>query len=306
MRTLGSTRGAALVELLVALVLFGVVGAATLRALDRQARFHGGLMAILEARAQHSAVHEALAVELRGASTAAGDVGPLTDSSIVFRLPIGTGVACVIAAGVIDVAPDSVNAGQAFARFRTAPQAGDTAWVFDEGPTDLLADDDWVPLAVTGIVRSTGRCVTSPLLDPVLDASLTTWRFTVTGLAPATLAAGAPVRLTRGARFALYRSGTEHALGFAERNPASGAWWTIQPVSGPYLPFNAAAPATSGFALQGRDSSGASTTVLGAGNPAAIALATRTRTTRTVRMDGVTRGRYPDSLLSLIGMRNSR
>jgi prepilin-type N-terminal cleavage/methylation domain-containing protein len=302
MRTLGPRRGASLVELLVALVLFGIVGAATLRSLDRQARFHGGILAIMEARAQHAAAHEAMAVELRGASTAAGDVTMLTDSSVAFRLPVGTGVACDIATGVIDFAPDTVAAGQAFARFRTAPQAGDTAWVFDEGARDILADDRWVGLAVTSVSRSGGSCPASPLRHPVLDAALASWRFTFAGIAPATLRPGSTVRMTRPARFALYRSGAESWLGFAERNPSTGAWVTIQPVSGPYLPYNTIAPFTSGIALAGRDSSGAPTNL----SPAAIALSTRTLTTRVVRMDGVARGRYADSLHSLIGMRNSR
>lgn len=302
MRTLGARGGTSLVELLVALVLFGIVGAATLRALDRQARFHGGIQSILEARAQHAAAHEAIAVELRGASTSSGDVGPLSDSSITFRLPVGAGVACDITAGVMDLAPDTVAAGQAFARFRTSPQAGDTAWVFDEGATDLLADDRWIAFAVTGISRSTGLCLASTLRDPVLDAGLASWRFTFAGTAPATLVPGAAVRITRPARFALYRSGSESWLGFAERNPATGAWVTIQPVSGPYLPYSTLAPSSSGVALEGRDSSGIVTTL----NPAAIALATRTLTTRVVRMDGIARGRYADSLLSLIAFRNAR
>jgi hypothetical protein len=144
------------------------------------------------------------------------------------------------------------------------------------------------------------------LLDPVLDAGLSSWRLNFTGSAPpSTVTPGSAVRLTRMARFALYRGGTgEHWLGFTEAQPATGTWITIQPVSGPYLPFNTAAPSASGITLKGRDSAGAA--LAGVGIPAAIAMATRTRTTRTVRMDGVTRGRYSDSLHSLIGVRNSR
>jgi hypothetical protein len=295
-------RGTSIVELLVALVLFGMVGAATFRLLDRQSRFHSGLLAILEARAQHAAAHEAVAVELRSASTTSGDIGPLTDSSVVFRMPVGAGVACEIAPGVIDLAPDSVAAGQVFARFRTTPQPGDTAWLFDEGASDTPPDDAWVPLAVTSASRSGGHCAGSPLRDPVMDAGLASWRLQVAGAVPPTIVPGAAVRLTRMARFALYRSGSEFWLGFAERNPVTGGWVTIQPVSGPYLPFNASVPSTSGIALAGRDSSGA----MAPSNPASIAMTTRTRTTRVVHIDGLTRGRYADSLHSLIGLRNAR
>ena len=304
---LGARRGTSLVELLVALALFGIVGAATLRSLDRQSRFHRGILAILEARAQHAAAHEAVAVELRGVSAVAGDIDRLSDSAIAFRLPVGTGIACDLTSGAIDLAPDSVAVGQSFARARTSPQAGDTAWVFDEGLTDLSADDSWVAVALTAVTRSPGRCPGSPLIDPVLDAGAQTWRLSHAGTLPVTIAPGAPVRLTRMARFALYRGGTgEYWLGFAEWQPVTGAWVAIQPVSGPYLPFNSASPASSGIAMAGRDSSGIPVPVPGPGLPWTLQLATRTQTTQRVRMDGVAQGRYPDSLHSLITLRNAR
>jgi prepilin-type N-terminal cleavage/methylation domain-containing protein len=301
-------RGASLVELLVALALFGIIGAATLRSLDRQARFHSGIFAILESRAQHAAAHEAVAVELRGASATAGDIARLSDSSIVFRLPVGAGVACDLTGGSIDLVPDSVAAGQAFARFRTSPQAGDTAWLFDEGGTDVAGDDSWFPVAVTSVSRSSGRCGGTMLVDSILDAGRPQWRLWHAGAPPpATITPGTPVRLTRVARFALYRGGTgEHWLGFTEWNPVTGAWITIQPVSGPYLPFRPAAPTAGGIALSARDSSGATAAVPGLAVPSVIALSTRTLTTSVVRMDGVVRGRYADSLHSIIGMRNAR
>ena len=303
---LSTRRGISLVELLVALALFGVVGAATLRALDRQARFHTGIIAILESRAQHAAAHEAIAVELRSVSPAAGDLARLSDSAVVFRFPVATGVACDVTSGAIDLAPDSVAAGQLLARARTAPQAGDTAWILDDGPSDLAADDNWVPVALSAVTRSAGRCMTSALLDPVLDAATPSWRLSHGTTLPPTVVAGAPVRLTRVARFALYRGGTgEHWLGFAEWNPAANAWVAIQPVSGPYLPFNAGAPASSGIAMRGLDSSGAPGFVPGS-MPHMVTFATRRRTTRRIRMDGVPVGQYADSLHSLITLRNAR
>lgn len=308
MRTLGAgtRRGAtSLVELLVALVLFGVIGLATLRSLDRQARFHSGILAVLEARSQHAAAHEAVAVELRSVSPASNDLNRLSDSAIVFRLPVGAGVACGIAAGAIDLAPETTAAGQTFARFRTSPQPGDTAWVLDENATDVAADDGWAPLHVMSAGRATGRCPGSPLVDPVLDAAHPMWRLSVTGALPATITPGAPVRLTRMARFALYRGGTgQHWLGFSEVLPATGAWVTIQPVSGPYLPFNTGAPSASGIAFAARDTSGLPAVLTG--SPSAITVSTRTRTTRVVRIDGLSRGPYRDSLHSLISPRNVR
>jgi hypothetical protein len=312
MRTLGVSHarrgraGASLPELLVALVLFGIVSGATLRALDRQARFHAGVMAILEARGQHAAAHEALAVSLRGLSAAGGDIGRLTDSAIVFRLQVGSGIACGISSGALDLAPDSIANGQRLGSFAGWPQPGDSAWILDEGPTDAAADDAWAALRVTSVSSAAGRCPGSPLLDPVRDAARPAWRLSVSGSPPASAVAGAPVRLTRVARFALYRGGTgESWLGYSERQPATG-WITIQPVSGPYLPFNRSAPPASGLALLGRDSSGIVVAGPGPVAPAVLSIATRTLTTRAVRMDGIPRGARADSLHSLIGLRNVR
>lgn len=299
-----SRAGTSLVELLVALALFGVIGIATLRSLDRQARFHSGVLTILEARSQHAAAHEAVATELRALATSAGDISRLSDSAIVFRLPVGSALTCAIAADTLFLAPDTVAAGQSFARFRTSPQPGDSAWLLNESASDLAADDQWVGLHITSVTRASGQCGGSPLVHPALDAARPSWRIAVAGTIPATAAPRAPVRLTRTARFALYRGGTnEHWLGYTEILPATGSWITIQPVSGPYVPFNAGAPATSGIALKGRDSSGSPAA---ASQFTAISMSTRTRTTRVVRIDGLARGLYADSLHSLIGLRNAR
>lgn len=300
-------RGTSLVELLVALALFGVIGLATLRSLDRQARFHAGMLTILEARAQHAAAHEAVATELRSISSAAGDIARLSDSAIVFRLPVGAGVACALATDTIYLAPDTVAAGQRFAGFRTAPQAGDTAWLFNESASDVAADDAWAGALVTSVSRASGLCTGSSLVNPVLDTNQPSWRIGVAGPLPPTALDGAPVRLTRTARFALYRGGTgEHWLGFTEIQPSTGTWITIQPVSGPYLPFNAGLPVMSGISLLGRDSSGAPLLATSATPAAMIGLSTRTGTTRIVRIDGLARGVYGDSLHSLIHLRNAR
>jgi hypothetical protein len=298
-------RGTSLVELLVALALFGIVGIATLRSLDRQARFHAGVLTILEARSQHAAAHEAMATELRSLSSAGGDITRLSDSAIVFRLPVGSAVACAIAPDTIYLAPDTVAAGQVLAGFRVTPQPGDTAWLFDESTTDAARDDSWTGIPVTSAVRGTGNCPGSALVDPALDAGRASWRFAVAGPLPASITAGAAVRLTRTARFALYRGGTsEHWLGFAEILPATGTWITIQPVSGPYLPFSSGAPSSSGVAMAARDSSGVPTSTTT--SMASVSVTTRTRTARVVRMDGLARGLHADSLHSLIGLRNWR
>ena len=300
--------GSSLAELVVALALFGVIGAATLRVLDRQARFHTGLLTILEARSQHAATHEMIATELRGVSPSGGDIARLSDTAVVFRAPIGGGVVCAVHPTGIDFAPDSVASGQTLARLRSAPQRGDTLWLLDEGATMADADDRWHPVEVASASRSPGHCAGTPLADSALDGARPGWAFALASGAsvPVGVRPGAPARLTRHSRFALYRAGTgEYHLGFAELNAVTGTWNVIQPVSGPFLPFYRPAPSASGIAFGGRDSSGAALAT-GAGVPAGVSLATRSVTGRAVRMDGVARGPRGDSLATLIALRNAR
>lgn len=312
MRTLGRSpgahgepRGASLVELLVALVLFGLVGTAVLAVLDRQSRLHEALTVLLESRVQHAATHETVGVMLRGASPAAGDVEVLSDSAIAWRLPMGGGVACLLAPSRIVFAPDTVSGGQVLTRVPELPQAGDSAWLLDEGPTDATIDDAWRGVRIAGAYRSAGACAGSPLLG-ASDAARASWVLDVSGALPASPGAGpgTPVRLTRRARFALYRSGSESWLGFAEWNAATGAWNVIQPVSGPYRHYSAALPSASGIALAPRDSNGV--TLWGnPRQPAAVAFATRTRT-RPISLVGRDRRSVDDSLHTIISLRNAR
>jgi hypothetical protein len=219
-------------------------------------------------------------------------------------MEVGSGIVCHASSGAVDLAPDTTHAATSLARFRVFPQPGDTAWIHDEGPTDSAIDDRWTPHEITSATSAPGRCTGSALVDSVLDATRPSWRFTVASPGPSpTISSGAPLRLTRTARFALYRGGTgEYWLGYSEWQPASG-WITIQPVSGPYLAYNRTMPAASGVVFGARDTSGVPTAVPGA--PAAVlTFGTRTRTSRAVRMDGIARGAYADSLASLVGLRN--
>lgn len=307
MRSLGpadprARRGASLVELVVALTLFGIVAGTILRTFDRQVRLHATLLAILEARGQHAATHDLLAAMLRGIAPGEGDLVAVTDSSIVARLGVGTGVSCRAAGTSVTLAPDTVTNGQRLAAMADMPQPGDSLWVHDEGPTDATIDDQWQVRQVVAAVRAAGACAGSSVVDAV-SASRPSWRLDVTPGLPPTVLAGAPVRLTRWGRFALYRSGSETWLGFADWNSTLHAWNGIQPVSGPFTPFVAASPSASGVAFAPRNAAGVPWGVL----PAAVtslALATRTRTRRPIRAGGFRPGSAADSMRSTIAFRN--
>jgi hypothetical protein len=311
MRSLGIAgalpRGASLVELVVALGLFGVVGAALVRALDRQARFHTGIVRVVETHAQLAVTHDAIAAELRGA-TSPQDVLRLSDTAIVYRTAIGTGIACAVAAGTVHLAPTLLASGQALARIRTAPQPGDTAWLHDEGASLAPADDAWHAARVLSATQLPGACDATPYVHPVADAGRPAWRLVLDTVPPipSTVRQGTLVRVTRLARFALYRSSTgDTNLGWTDWNAAAGNWNVIQPVTGPFLPYNGGTPSASGVAMRASDSLGAPTSIApGLAAPAAIAVITRAATTIGIRLDGIARGAHADSLRSAIALRN--
>ncbi len=300
--------GTSLVELVVALALFGVVSAAVVRALDRQARFHDGIVRILEARTQLAGAHAVAGAELRALSPAAGDLLALSDSAVTYRMSVGAGVACAVDATGVTMLPDSIANGQLLAHVVAPPQAGDTVWVFDEGVSAAAADDRWVPARVLGASQPAGACAGSPLLDPVNDAARRGWRLDASfGAAPPpVVATGTVVQVTRLARLALYRASTgESFLGWSDWNAAMGRWNVIQPVAGAFAAYNPSRPAASGVALAAADSTGAA--VIGGaalGGGAALSLMTRAVSRGAVRLDGMARGSYTDSLRSVIALRN--
>lgn len=290
-----------------ALALLGVVGAALLRALDRQARFHTGIVRLVETHAQLAITHDALAAELRAVASP-HDLLRLGDTAVVYRTVVGTAIACAVGPGTVDLVPEILAGRGALARLRTAPQPGDSIWLFDEGATLSMGDDAWHLAHVRTAQPVPGACDGTPFVHPVADAGRRAWRLTIDTVPPLPpgVTAGTLVRVTRLARFALYRSATgESSLGWSEWNASSGGWNVIQPLTAPFLPYNNAQPGASGVAFVAADSLGAAS-VPGplSSAPARIGVSTRAATAQAIRLDGMPRGRHTDSLRSLIALRN--
>jgi prepilin-type N-terminal cleavage/methylation domain-containing protein len=304
----GARRGVSLIELLFALVLFGIVAAAMLRALDRQARFHDGITRWLEARSQLAATHDAVAAHVRAASSAAGELELVTDTSAVFQTPIASGVVCAVTPTGVELAPDVLSAGHRITHVQVTPAAGDSVRLFDEGATPSSSDDRWEGAAIASVSRPTGTCAGSPYVHPVLDGGRPGWHLALAGppSLPAGVGPGSALRVTRRARFALYRTGAgDFALGYADWNAATGSWNVIQPLSGAFVPANGVNLPASGVAFAAFDSVGARIAAGTAAPPAwRVGLVTRTVTRGQLRMDGVPRGVHIDSLFSTIALRN--
>lgn len=292
-------RGVTLVELVVALTLFGIVAAIMLTMVRQQHRFHIGSLEIIETKRSAQQAIDLLYGELRAAGNA--DIYSVSDSSIGFRTTLGTSHICAIdTARTVIVLPRARAARPArLSVFLAMPGAGDSLFILDPGdPTD--GDDDrWHSHVLTTAVGG-GTC---PLRPFGLAATSMETAGLAIGIAPALtehVVPGAPVRFFRPASYSLYRStGAAWMLGYS--SCAAGACTARQPLSGPYLPF--ATRGAGGVAFDYFDRDGASTA--DPSRVARISVIARARSTSTLDVGHLRRQRYHDSLAMTISLRNS-
>ena len=271
--------GSTLPELIVALALFGIVGMACLRALSVSARWYERATLVVEQHAQIDAARRLLLTLPAAAAPADGDLLTLGDSSVTWMATVGAAVVCHTAAGSALLTRAPLTSGVDLSSFASTPQPGDALLVLDDGPTPSPTDDRWITHTILAMHSSVGGCVGGPLANPVADASTPAWRVDV---APPISASdsGAPTRILRPQRLALYTSSGEWMLGFTETNGPSG-WATIQPAAGPLSSATLPAP---GLHLQWLDTLMAPTTT----SVSAIGVTLRAPTRRAVR--GLHRG----------------
>jgi prepilin-type N-terminal cleavage/methylation domain-containing protein len=273
-------RGFTLVELLVALSLAAVVTAALLAVLVRQQRFYAGVAQLVETRGH---VREGLGVlpnDLRGLSSAAGDLLAMSDSAIELRATVGSAVACDAGPHTLDLPPLDL-AGITLTAWVSRPQSGDEVHVLDDRTGEFRS------FAVTAVESASAWCPGPPFTNATLDAGKARHRVTVAAPLPPGVGSGSPMRFTRRVRYSLYRSPSDGQwyLGYTEMNPSTRAFNAIQPVSGPYRPH--AGDGTSGVAFRFLDASGGAVAGAATGQVAAIDVVVRAITRGIVRIEGM-------------------
>jgi len=234
--------GFTFVELLISVALLAVVGTVVVNITLGQERLYQRLQAQTAARHELRSALALVPVDLRGIAPAAGDLEDFAEQFVEFRAPIGTGIICAHSAAPALDLPPTHQRRNVLTTWSTPPRAGDTAWVFLEGPSDGAGDDRWDPRRIVEVTTTSAACAGTPFLDPVADAGRPGTRLTVDQPLPDTGLIGAPVRITRSTRYGLERQPSGRWY-LSRREYADGSWQASAAVSGPF-----AAPVRNGVA----------------------------------------------------------
>ena len=216
-------RGVTLVETLVALTLASIVLGSATSVLLRQHRTAAALGSAVATDAQLRGALGALAAELAVLSAMAGDLeaGEARDTALQLRSLVTRGLACNDGAGVTIVAADVDEPPGA--RDVAIPRVGDTLWWYGGDSTGR-----WRSSRIASSDSVTAPCpLTSAPSQPAR-------RLGIGGVD--TVPSGAPLRITRPARYAFYRSGDgSWQLGMREWIDATARFAAPQPVAGPFI-----------------------------------------------------------------------
>lgn len=295
-RARGARRGFSLIELMVILALSSIVIGGLTSVLVRQQRFYRGTADLIETRSQIRQAAGIIPSDLRGVSTIGGDILAVSDTSMVFWATIGQAVACAAVPGTyeISIPPLVLANNNTLASFTMTPSAGDTVYVYHDGPTEAASDDEWVAYGITGPPNaSTLACLN---LTGNLDLNTQRYSFPLDKPLGANLSVGTPLRFLRRTRYTLFKA-------------QDGAWYlgycspdcvgTPQPIAGPFLPGGGA---NAGVSFSYQDAAGAATTV--PANIAQVSIVVRGKTQGVVDMGGYNTTQVGDSLRFSVAIRN--
>lgn len=296
-------RGFTLIELLITMTILGLLGTMVTAVMVGQQRFFQRTTQQMDVRRELRTAVNVLSAELRGVSSAAGDIVSFDRMSITFRDVLGSSVVCATPSRtLVDLAPANMARMQ-LTNFASDPTIGDTIVVL-RNDSSGVAGEFWSAHRITSVASSLATCPLSPYVDALLDVGKARLRLGVAPNLPDSVVAGAPLRLLRTTRYALAAeaSGSWY-LGRSEY--ADGAWTAAVPLAGPFQPANASG--TGGLGLAMYDSLGAAVTAIASSNRISrIDVVARASGERSSGALGTGSTTIADSLLVSVALRNRR
>ena len=239
--------GHSLVELIVALPIAAILSTVAMSLLLDAHRLARRLQSSTEIARELRQATAVLASEIRPLS--ATDVISWSDTSLEVQAMVGSGVVCAFTSpNVIDMLPLTGNDVLRTSWFAT-PQGGDNVWTIAPDTMPMPASERWA-MSTMKMESSVAAslCTSRKLFAEGNAAATRVIRLTLSGTPTISPRTGTLVRITRRARYSLYKASDGlWYLGRKSLNPSG--WTTIQPVAGPLD-----TPARKGLVVQMRDS----------------------------------------------------
>ena len=295
----GTRSGVTLAELLVVLVIMGLVGSVIMRVVLRQQRFYSAAAEITSTRADLRDIATALPGDLRGISSAGGDISSMSDSAIDFRLPLGTATICQLGTGLTSVVvpPKSLGSRSGVTTWLSMPVSGDSVLIYDDGTTTSISDDSWRLYKISASPTTASCPMTTGFTRTSAEAAAGT-SFALSVAMPATTTQGSAMMFFRHAHYRLFQTTSgKWMLGYFDC--PGGVCGALTPVAGPFLPYAASG---SGVQFTYYDSTGVVTAI--PTNVARIDVVLRAQTAAPVALVGGTKSYLQDSLAFTVSLRN--
>ncbi len=292
--------GYTLIELVVSMAILGIVGSVLANIMMGQQRFFQRTVEQMSVRRELRTAMNLLPTELRGVSSAAGDITDFTTSSVTFRSTLGASIVCAKTSTTSIDLPPTNTARMITSNWYVQPAVGDTVFAVRNDSSGTKGDF-WTAHRITAIATATSYCVGSVYVDSTRDVGKTRYRLTVTPALPDSVVAGSGLRFTRSGKYTLVQQASGRYY-LSRSEYLNGAWSTAVPVSGPYR-----APTSGGLSLSFYDSTGVVvSTVANATKIARIDLVLRAQGLSSSGTFGSATTTVIDSVALRVALRNRR
>src|SRR5687768_416142 len=203
-------RGLTLIEVIIAMTIFAFIGGVLVSVMLRQQRYQRALADVADSRGRMRDVATIIPTDLRGASSAGGDLLSIGLTALQFRAAIGSSALCGYAAGnVIELPPKVLSSGNVLTSWINPPAPGDVVFMYNDGVAAGNVDDTWTEFTITDTASAVNAAWcpsgTPTSLTQAADNVELKYRLTLSGVPdPARIKVGAPMRFAREVRYSLY------------------------------------------------------------------------------------------------------